>query len=180
MATKVWPSERFGDLADRMATELGAQVHFLGGMGDRPHLEAIAGRAVGPHAYHWSLNLPEVVALISECDLFIGNDSGLSHIAAAVRTPMVVLWGPVNLSQARPKAPSDHCLILYHDLPCRATCPESRCDNPEHLACLMRTEVSDVERAARTLLSRSGSSGGDRDPRGGQGPATLQAMVALQ
>ena len=85
-ATKIWPAERFSELADRIDSEFHAQVHFLGSAADRVHLETIAGRAMKHHAYHWSLRLPEVVALISECDLFIGNDSGLSHVAAAVGT----------------------------------------------------------------------------------------------
>jgi ADP-heptose:LPS heptosyltransferase len=151
-ATKVWPAERFSELADRLRSTFGAEVHLLGGVADRGLLEAIAARAVECHAIHWSLSLPQVVALIQACDLFIGGDSGLSHIAAAVGTRMVVIWGPVNLSMARPQAPPERCLVLYHDLPCRTTCPEIRCNNPIRLDCLMRTRVSDVVSAAQSLL----------------------------
>jgi ADP-heptose:LPS heptosyltransferase len=151
-ATKMWPAERYAALADRLAEELNARVHFLGNQTDRSWLDAIAGCAAQGHAYHSSLRLPEVAALIQACDLFLGNDSGLAHIAAGVGTRMVVLWGPVNLSMARPTAPPERCTILYHDLPCRAECPEFRCINPVHLECLLRTDVDMVLEAARRML----------------------------
>jgi heptosyltransferase-3 len=151
-ATKMWPAERFSELADRLASRWEAQVHFLGNAADRAHLEAIARRAREAHFYHDSLRLPTTVALIAECDLFIGNDSGLSHIAAAVGTPLVVIWGPAALSSARPAARTDAIQILYHELPCRATCPEIKCTSSIHLECLMRTEVHDVVTAASYFL----------------------------
>jgi ADP-heptose:LPS heptosyltransferase len=158
-ASKMWPAERFGELADRLQTELGAQVHFVGSGADRATLEAIAQHAQNSHAYHSSLSLPEVVALIAECDLFVGNDSGLSHIAAAVDTKLVVIWGPAVLSTARPASPAGRMRILYHDLPCRAICPEICCNSAVHLECLMRTQVADVMAAAGFLLKATATTG---------------------
>jgi ADP-heptose:LPS heptosyltransferase len=151
-ATKVWPPERFAALADELNATDGVRVHFLGGPADELLLERIADLSARKHRYHSSLRLPNVVAVIAGSDLFIGNDSGLSHIAAAVGTPSVVLWGPANLSMARPKAPPDRLTILYHDLPCRDACPEFKCTNPNQYECLMRTETADVLDAARRLL----------------------------
>ncbi len=91
-ASRSWPAERFSELADRLHAEFRARVHFVGGPADRTPLEMIVAGARQPHAFHCSLRLPEVAALISQCDLFIGNDSGLSHIAAAVGTREVVIW----------------------------------------------------------------------------------------
>ncbi|HEV3446667.1 MAG TPA: glycosyltransferase family 9 protein, partial [Gemmataceae bacterium] len=170
-ATKIWPVERYAALADRLAEELNARVHFLGNQTDKTWLDAIAGRAAHGHAYHSSLRLPEVAALIQACDLFIGNDSGLAHIAAGVGTRMVVLWGPVNLSMARPTAPPQRCTILYHDLPCRAQCPEFRCVNPVHLECLRRTDVDMVFEAARRMLSGATDRNGKLSSSAEQGAA---------
>src|SRR5207253_8268354 len=119
---------------------------------DKAVLDRIAAQSARSHAYHSSLRLPEAAALIDRCDLFIGNDSGLAHIAAAVGTRMIVLWGPVNMSMARPTAPRERCTILYHELPCRAQCPEFRCINPVHLECLMRTDVEMVFQAVQRML----------------------------
>ena len=154
-STRTWPAERFSELADRLVSVLNAQIHFLGSPADRAVLDMIAGRALTAHAYHWSLKLTEVVALIAQSDLLIGNDSGLAHVAAAVGTRMVVVWGAANLGMSRPKAPPEQSLILYHDLPCRAACIETVCSNPIHLECLRRTEVDDLLDAARRLLGPS-------------------------
>ncbi len=161
-ATKVWPAERFAALADHLADRFGANVVFLAGPGEQAGLDAIARRARHAHAYHCTLRLPQVVAVIAAGDLFVGNDSGLSHIAAAVGTRLVVLWGPANLSMARPKAGPADCTILYHDLPCRDRCREFQCHNPEPLECLMRTQVADVVEAAGRLRGGRGRPPADR------------------
>ena len=107
------------------------------------------------HTYHWSLELPQVVAAIAASDLFIGNDSGLAHVAAAVETPLVVLWGSANLSMAQPEAKPGTSVILYHELPCRDACPEFRCTNPIQVECMMRIQTADVVAAAKRLLDRA-------------------------
>jgi heptosyltransferase-3 len=151
-ATRVWPPERFAALADQLADRCAANVHFLGGPGERAGLDAIARLARHTHSYHSTLRLPQVAAVIAASDLFIGNDSGLSHIATAVGTRLVVLWGSANLSMSRPAAPPADCTILYQEIPCRDQCLEFRCDNPVPFECLMRTQVADVVDAARRLL----------------------------
>jgi ADP-heptose:LPS heptosyltransferase len=151
---KMWPPLRFAALADQLNDRFDARVHFLGGPADRAILETIGRHATREHAYHWSLRLPQSVAVIAESDVFIGNDSGLAHIAAAVGTRAVVLWGPANLPMARPKASPDECLILYHVLPCRDHCVEFRCHNPVPLECLDRTGVEDVVGAVARLLGK--------------------------
>jgi ADP-heptose:LPS heptosyltransferase len=166
-AAKSWPAERFVELADRLHGEFQAQIHFVGGPSDQVLLKTIKAGATKPHTYHWTLKLPDVVALIAQCSLFIGNDSGLSHIAAAVGTHLVVIWGPASRSMASPRTRAGQCLILWHDLPCRPTCPELECNNPNHLECLTRTRVDDVLDASRRLLSR----GPTFSPDGGVDPA---------
>jgi ADP-heptose:LPS heptosyltransferase len=153
-ATKVWPPERFAAVADQLVEHYGARVHFLGSPADQPTLRSIARLSTHSHQFHCNLRLAEVVGVLAAADLFIGNDSGLSHVAAAVKTRLVVLWGPANLSMARPKAPAERCTILYHDVACRRTCPEVRCVNPIELECLMRIQTEDVLAAAGEHLRR--------------------------
>jgi ADP-heptose:LPS heptosyltransferase len=148
---KVWPVERFAYLADRLKRDYGATVHFVGGGEDGALHDRIAELSAERHVYYSTLSLGQTVGLISACDLFVGNDSGLSHIAAALNRPLIVLWGPVNLEMARPKAPPERCAILYHDLPCRARCPEISCNNPIKLECLRAISVEEVLSAVSKL-----------------------------
>lgn len=152
-STRTWPLERFAALADRLKREAAARVHFLGGPDDSSALRKIAEKTEESHSYLSTLRLPEVAGVIACADLFIGNDSGLSHIADAVSTPMVILWGSANLNMSRPRAPLNRCIVLYHDLACRAGCWESSCNNPVALDCLLRTEVDDVYETAQVLLN---------------------------
>ena len=117
---KMWPAERFAELADELARSYDAQVHFLGTRGEQAALDRIASLCAERHTYHTSLGLPQVVAVLDAADLFIGNDSGLSHIAAAVQTPTIVIWGPANLSMARPEAlaRAKHLVETFGNAPC--------------------------------------------------------------
>lgn len=156
-ATKIWPPERFAGLADELYQRYRAQVHFLGGPGDRPILESIGRLAQHAHSYHWSLRLPQVSGLIQASHLFIGNDSGLAHMASALGTPLVVLWGSANLPMACPQAPAEKMVILYHELACRDVCLEFKCINANPYECLLRTQLNDVLDAASRLLEGKAS-----------------------
>lgn len=152
-SAKMWPAERFAEVADQLRERHGAMVFFLGAASDGPALRKIADVARHAHTYLSTIELPQSVALIAESDVFIGNDSGLAHVAAAVETPAVVIWGAPNLNMARPKTRDNRCIVLYHELACRRTCREFRCSSPNQLECLTRTEVDDVVRAVDVLLA---------------------------
>lgn len=164
VTSKVWPVEDFAAVADDLHKMFNAQVHFFGSPDDRVVLESISRRSTYGHSFHLSCSLPQVAAAISLCDLFIGNDSGLSHVAAAVGTPEIILWGPANLTMARPKAPAERSVILYRDVPCRSVCPEIRCVNPIELECLKKIRPSDVVQAAKRFLNEFSHPSGDCGP----------------
>ncbi|MFQ5741226.1 MAG: glycosyltransferase family 9 protein [Acidobacteriota bacterium] len=79
--------------------------------------------------------LKEMAAVIAELDLFISVDSGPAHMAAAVGTPLVVLWGPAKLKQVRPLSSGGPVEIIRHPVPCSpcydtpwmATCRKNVC-----------------------------------------------------
>jgi ADP-heptose:LPS heptosyltransferase len=101
LVEKRWPVDRFAELIHRLVAELDATVVLLGGTSDldvtaevlartepgvRDRIVDVAGR----------LDLGATAAAIEACRLFIGNDSGVAHLAAAVGTPTVVLFGPTD------------------------------------------------------------------------------------
>ena len=106
---KVWPAERFVALVQALtapgARLAGARIAVLGGPGEQERaMAAPVLAALGPAAIDLvgSLALPEVAAVIARSALFIGNDSGLMHLAAATGTPTLGLFGPSSVAQYGP------------------------------------------------------------------------------
>jgi heptosyltransferase III len=105
-APKVWPAERFVTLFQRLAASHipGAVPAIVAGPGEaeaamaRPVLEAL------PNAIDLvgRLSLPEIAAFLARSDLFVGNDSGLMHLAAAAGTPVLGLFGPTDAGEYGP------------------------------------------------------------------------------
>lgn len=101
LLAKRWPAERFAAVAGRLAAECGARILLLGGRGDEDAAAAFTA-ALPPEARARLLDrsgradLALAAALVERCALYLGNDSGLAHLAAAVGTPVVVVFGPTR------------------------------------------------------------------------------------
>jgi ADP-heptose:LPS heptosyltransferase len=97
------------------------------------------------------LSLPEVTALAARSQLFVGNDSGIAHIAAAVGTPAVVIFGSSNIAHWRPwnSAPAE---VVFEEMPCQP-CHGYFCEKFEQPECILRVPVTRVIAAIDRLLS---------------------------
>tara|TARA_R110002073_G_scaffold21092_10_gene74775 strand:- start:11252 stop:12262 length:1011 start_codon:yes stop_codon:yes gene_type:complete len=97
---KMWPGDRFGELVKRLVSPggpmAGALVVIFGGPGDEVHAKPIheALPDAGVFDLTGKLYLTDVAACLSRARLFVGNDSGVMHIAAAMGTPTLGLFGP--------------------------------------------------------------------------------------
>jgi heptosyltransferase III len=107
---KVWPPERFVELAQRLAAEClpGARIAIFAGPGAKEAALAAPVLAALPEAVDLvgNLTLPEVAACMARCAIFVGNDSGLMHIAAAAGCPTLGLFGP---TPAKEYGPAGRC-----------------------------------------------------------------------
>ncbi len=99
------------------------------------------------------LSLPEVTALAESARLFVGNDSGIAHIAAAVKTPTVVIFGSSNVAHWSPwtNAPAE---IVREEMPC-APCPGYTCAEFGVAECIRRVPVERVIGATERALAAS-------------------------
>ena len=154
---KRWPPEQFAALAQRLARDLDALVLLVGGPTEQALARAVTALCDAPLVdLVGNTSLPELVALLHDCDLLVTGDSGPMHIACAVRTPVVALHGPTDPGLSGPTDPS--ALILWRRLWC-APCydasatAECRFGNP---VCMKSLGPDLVYSAVRRQLIRHG------------------------
>jgi ADP-heptose:LPS heptosyltransferase len=114
---KVWPAERFAELALRLTAPdgalPGAGIAILGGPGDQERSMATPVLTALPQALDLvgKLDLPEVAAVLARAAMFIGNDSGLMHLAAAAGAPTLGLFGPTPSDEYGPAGPKARAVL---------------------------------------------------------------------
>ena len=147
---RAWRPERFGAVADWILGHYDAQVLLVGSQDERDIEEAVR-RSMGRnpvHALTGALTLDELAALLACAALFVGNDSGPAHLAAACGTPSIVLFGPQDPRRFGPW--SERTVVLHHPVAC-FPCRQTVCVLAED-PCVNRNEVADVIARARDIL----------------------------
>jgi predicted lipopolysaccharide heptosyltransferase III len=141
--TKRWLPERFAAIADQLSLQ-GWQVVLTGAptAEQRAQLHSVSQASRHYLAQLSSLGIGELTALIADAGLFVGNDSGPAHIAAAVQTPLVVLFGPASSVRWRPwhSAPAE---IVQNYFPCNP-CAMYRCEAFDEPECIRSISVAQV------------------------------------
>lgn len=153
---KAWPPERFSALADRLVEAHGCQV-LIGGSAEEVGLaEAIAGSSKHPViVLAGRTSVKQFAAVVKRAALFVGNDSGAMHIAAAVGTPVIGLFGP---SDPREWGPTGAQVVaIYKGLDCRA-CFHPTCRRGEE-NCMNLISLEEVLDAAGPFLQLKGRPG---------------------
>lgn len=116
---KRWPAEKFARTAELLVKESDATVLFFCGPDERDLEKTLQRLTSGDHAARMHFpkgRLRQVAALIEKTDAMISNDSGLMHIATALNTPVVALFGPTNPDRTGP--PWDDCTIIKAKIEC--------------------------------------------------------------
>lgn len=108
--SKCWPAEQYGHLHRRL-TSLPAFAGWRGvvncGPGERKLAEAVGLVAGDPEPLLLSTDLPQLMALLRRAEFFVGGDSGPLHLAVALGTPVVGLYGPTDPARNGPYSPAD-------------------------------------------------------------------------
>jgi heptosyltransferase-2 len=121
---RIWPVEGFAEVARGLIDAHDAAVVVLGGPDETEKAERLlelVGYNGRVHNLAGRTTIHETAAVIEQCDLFLGNDSGPMHVAAAVGTPVVAIFGPSNAQAWGPYTPSGEAskhTIVARDLPC--------------------------------------------------------------
>ena len=149
--TRCWPAERFVAVGNALARH-GWRVLILGGPKEREATLALAEQMdPRPVAVAGELTFRQMAALIDRTALLITGDTGPMHVAAALETPQVALFGPTSPAWYGPR--TDTCLPLLHPVPC-GPCDKKHCRNLQnpHL-CMTLLTVEEVLAAAQRLLT---------------------------
>jgi heptosyltransferase-2 len=154
---KVWPRERAVEFAARAVQERGVRLVLLGDAGAAPLAASLAeGRTAGPAGAGVEdrtgrTTVAEAAAVLAGADAFVGNDSGLMHLAAAVGAPTVGLFGSTNPAWTAPRGNAT-AVVAADGFSCRP-CYRRTCNND--VFCLATID-SDAVLAAIDALTTSG------------------------
>lgn len=160
-----WSPEHFAQLADRLFRDTGGQLILLGGPEETElHQQIIEfmQSEMPARSFAGKGNIRVAAAILEQADLFIGNDLGLMHLATAVGTPTVAIFGLTNSDAWGPYAggqATQHAVVVKMDLPCMPCFYRGHdLGTPEGCMthdCLALLGVDPVATAARRLLHRS-------------------------
>lgn len=149
--TKRWMPERFAEVAEALI-ERGLQIVMTGAPTDeqRAQMQAVQKATKKKLASLSSLTIGELVAVIAGAKLFVGNDSGPAHIAAAVKTPLAVMFGPASSVRWSPwRAPS---VLVQNPFACNP-CSMYKCEAFDEPECIRSISVAQVMGAIEKVMS---------------------------
>jgi lipopolysaccharide heptosyltransferase II len=152
---KCWSPRRFAELGDRLIDELGVRVVLVGGGDERDLAEAIrAGMRNVPLDLIGATSLPQLGAVLAKCAILVSGDTGPLHMATAVKTPVIALFGAIDPRRTGPIG-NGHVVVRHAELPC-VPCNAKSCTNQEHLACMERITVDEVFQEVVAMLGKGG------------------------
>jgi len=164
IAVKQWPASHYAQLLEQLASAYPVTVVLLGDPQD-VQVDGIARslKASGTEVLNLKgrTSLRELAAVISHLDLLITNDSAPMHLAVALRTPVLALFGPTAAQALFPAGP--HRLALQSPAPCSPCYPFGRFPGCPDPLCMAALSVATVYEAATELLARLGAPGHSRD-----------------
>jgi predicted lipopolysaccharide heptosyltransferase III len=147
--TKRWAVENFARVAEYLSERGFACVAIAAQHESQIIDDLVSEASVG--ILSLDLALPEVTALAARSQLFVGNDSGIAHIAAAVGTPSVVVFGSSNVAHWRPwnRAAAQ---VVFEEMPCQP-CHGYFCEKFAQPECILRVPVNRVVAAIEKCLN---------------------------
>ena len=115
---KSWPSRNFAALADRIVDRYGVSLVFIGGEQDRPVVRQILNEMQNTAVnLAGELGLRDLPAFLKMASCLVGNDSAPIHVATAVKTPVIALFGPTDARAWGPRR--KHDITISADFPCK-------------------------------------------------------------
>ncbi len=144
--TKRWPAEKFIRLADKLTGEINSKVIMSWGPQEKEIIENIKNNMNNRITIMPQSTIKQLGAIIRRCDLFVGSDTGPTHLAAALEIPVVGLYGPSDPKRNGPYATKN--IIIQKDISC-ASCWKRECNK---IDCMKNISVDEVFEACVELI----------------------------
>ena len=151
-SAKRWMGDRYAQVLDRLTRTQDAEVILFGSQQEQPIAESICGHmTTRPLVLSGRTRLSELIAMIACCDLFISNDSGPMHLAAALGIPTLALFGSTDQDATGPLSPA--AVVLNKNVEC-SPCLLRKC--PIDHRCMTRITAEEVFQNAVRMLRAGG------------------------
>ncbi len=151
-ATKQWATENFARVTEMLST-LGLATIVVTAPTEVAVAAELARESTAPIISFSNLSLPELTALAARARMFVGNDSGVAHMAAAVGAPSVVIFGSSNIDHWAPWATAP-AAVVHEELECQP-CHGYFCEKFAQPECIRRVPVEKVVSAVEHVLRES-------------------------
>lgn len=126
--TKLWPAERFGELAEMLWSRLGIASVVSTGPKEEHLAERVRSKVRDAKVVFAEPSLKGFYELSKKAEVYIGGDTGPTHLAVAAGTPVVGIFGPTEWWRNGSPFPDDIC-VERNDIGCRVDCHRRRCSN---------------------------------------------------
>lgn len=154
---KNWDNSRWASVADTLSEQLDATIILTGSTQEIPLAKAIASEMKQiPIIAAGDTNIGTLAALFEQCLIVLGTDSGPLHLASAVKTPTVALFGPADPIEFGTWGPKERHIILASTIGCRpCRILNWAGDDLENHPCMRDIQLGQVLTAARTVARAS-------------------------
>ncbi|MEE9118705.1 MAG: glycosyltransferase family 9 protein, partial [Calditrichia bacterium] len=150
-SSRCWFNERWAQLADWLIEEYGSKVIITGGESEREMINEIVNSMKKKSAIiATDFTLKQLAALLEKLNLFITNDTGPMHIATAMQTPLIAIFGPGDVYRVPPYCQRDRAVILRKDVDCERPCYQFKCNDRK---CMELITTDDVIKAVKRTLT---------------------------
>ena len=147
---KCWPLENFSLLGDRLADELGVQIVILGSRAEKDLADQIIAGMQNAPLDLTGCSLGELAAILKKSALLVTGDTGPMHIASAVGTRIVALYGPISPERSGPLG-DEHRILMHSELHC-CPCNTFSCNNKNFRECMKLISVEEVFLAIKEIF----------------------------
>ena len=139
---KVWPLDRFLDLARRLQDDDGSKILIVLGPAEGPEVQkSFEGMEPTAPILAKGFTLLQLASVMEGCRFYVGNDSGISHLAAAIGIPTVAIFGPTDQRVWAPRG--EKTFVVSRGVHC-SPCPQERFALCKDFECLTTIEIGDV------------------------------------